>query len=355
MPIYEGQDGKDAIPANFNKETVEIVEMALLVGWKLHITGEGSMTIIAPDGIHKHHFTPRRNSKNRNQILKSVARYSDPALMAIAFSADHLPDAVVNILPTVDTPGSVIMSRPEDEPKVTPAVMPKRRHEFSTEPKEATIVSEKPMVAKAGESRGYTSVTTIERKWSDGSMDYVCAYDGCDFASPNRKAPSGHYAATHTRDKGTAKQPESFRALVPNAHPYAPREGRIRALAELISELMGDERSPEDIARVALTWVHEQSRKGTELSVEREEMSAEDMLHRIRLLLDDGRFVAMQQEVEALTTRLTESEAKIREAEEMALECQAATDAAESRARRAQDTLQTLTELAREASEGSNE
>src|SRR6478736_2170532 len=47
----------------------------------------------------------------------------------------------------------------------------------------------------------YPSQATLERTWSDGSVDYACAWEGCDYTADKPRSTSSHYRI-HVMDSG---------------------------------------------------------------------------------------------------------------------------------------------------------
>lgn len=293
------------------------------------------------------------------RVRRDIFRFGDPKLVALAdatVSGTVRAKDAESLMRHIGDVGTVVLQRNQDVPKVekqpTPADMPKHKDEAEhagqdAEPRsesERHIVSENPMLAKAHEGRGYESKVAIERHWSDGSKDYKCV--DCTYASPNRLAVRGHYQV-HARKKGRAQGPspqrsQTFKVEVPDAVRYKPRQSRIDALAAQIKEAMDQgQADPGEIARTALTWVHEQSKQGTNLAAEREDMSDGDVLNRIRNLLDDGSYMRQQEELATMRDRLVRAERE--------------TAAAREQAEQARSTLRAFTDLANELSQGDQE
>jgi len=356
MPLYDSETfDKSLIPNHFKTEVREVMEVAVLLGWKLHVTGNQSVTIISPQEEKKYHFSSRRNSGPLTRIRKDVVKFADPdKLVAAEILKRSGPDSAIaqsaaDILGNMEDGKSVIDARP------TKAEVPTPRRSESEQPKEATVVSEKPMLAKSSHGKGYESKTTFERKWSDGSVDYRCMFRGCEQTSHERRSISRHYANVHS--KGVAPRPADFKTDVPGATPYAPRKARIEALAAVIEGMLAEDGdlTPEDLARASLMWVHEQSKRGTEHAEEREPMSAEDTLTRIRSLLDDGSRLAERQKMEALEQRLHDAEVLAAEQAEQAAASLAAAEqravVAEQRAEATRASLKALGDLLSEVTQ----
>jgi arsenate reductase-like glutaredoxin family protein len=77
------------------------------------------------------------------------------------------------------------------------------------------------------------------------------------------------------------------------------------------------ETDPEELARQALTWVHEQSRKGTAMAAEHEPLTAEDTLERIKMLLDNGEREALRKRDEEIAELRKQSETLRERVEEL--------------------------------------
>ncbi len=359
---------KSLLPTYLKKDVREVIEVAVMLGWKMHISGANSVTIIAPEERKKYHFScTGRASNSITRIRKDVMRFADPQKLLLADSIagikddSLLADRAMALLPALGDEGTVVDHRaeeaaaaaeraarkavPKPKPPTVPTVAVSDGNQPSAVPQgvsprneERHIVSTRAMLAKASRGRGYTSETTLEREWSDGTKDYKCRYQGCDYTSENRGSVPAHYAKSHSI--GLADRPVVFPAEVPEARQYAPRQTRIDALAGVINNMLrgNNHIEPHEIARTALTWVHEQSRSGSEHSEEREPKTAEEVLNRIKNLLDRGetavRIGQMQQQ-------LAELEVGLIEAEERA-------EQAEKRADQARSTLRAFMELARD-------
>lgn len=334
MPLFDA-DGfhPDLLPPHFKKDTKDLIALAVVLGWKCHLTTDNSVTIIAPGNPSpkKYHFGLNgRASVNHNRIKRDLKKFADPERLALALTAgvagDDVGRAASQILSEAlnAKPGDqMVDQRPKPEPKPTPKVLAKRKVPVSSESEpERRIVSEQPMMAKAAEGRGYESKVAIERTWSDGSIDYKCV--DCDYTTPKRLSIRGHRTRSDHQKRG-ADAPR-IRAEVPNAAQYRPNKNRVAALAEALAEAMKNGMTdPEAIAQEALTWVHEQSKKGTQYADEREPLTAEDTLARIKMLLDDGTQV----------TAITERDEKI-------AELQAQVDHTEEQASKLQERVEEL-------------
>lgn len=337
---------KTLLPTHLKKDVRDLIEIAVMLGWKMHLGAANSVTIVSYDEKKKLHFSAsHRASNSMNRMRREIVKYADPKQLEFGYAAHSAKDPDLGRLmfaamPTINR-DTVVDHRPEIEAEENEEQRrreareelrraqrerqtPPESRSSESEPvipqyangskeqeakRDRTIVSQKPMIAKDTEGRGYESKVSIERHWSDGSVDYKCV--DCDYSSTNRLAIRGHRSGSKHTARGRDRA--SHKIEVPLAASYAPRQTRIEALAAVIQGLVSEGTvDPAEIARQALTWVHEQTRHGTSEAAEREPMTAEDTLNRIRLLLDDGsrqKIVELTQQIDDLhaeRTQLTE-------------------------------------------------
>lgn len=352
-PLYDEETfTPDLIPPWVKKDDRQVIEAAVMLGWKMHLSSNSSVTIISWDDRRKYHFSSGgRHSNSLTRIRRDVVRHGEPSKVLIADSLAGIDDKDMRMmvqgltLPHLGDEGTVVDHRPELEAEKAERkqLINDREYVVASDSElngtaERRVISERPMRAKSSEGRGYDSKIAIERLWSDGSTDYKCVE--CDYTNTKRLSIRGHW---NKHSKKTERPRETYPAEIPNAATYAPRKDRVDALAEAIAALLaGGETDAKVIAQRALEWVHEQGTKGSGLAEEREPMTADEVLFRIRSMLDDGTVVKQREEIEELKQRLDD-------AEELAME-------AEARADRAQSTLKALVELASEsANEGTKE
>lgn len=198
------------------------------------------------------------------------------------------------------------------------------------------ITHEGPMIARRAQGKGYLSETTIERQWSDGTADFKCAYpectdgpDGGPFISAHRLGIRGHWLK-HVNAGEVQKMgaiPEA-KVEIPPYEPayerkqYTPRVDRVRALKRVLLDAIekgldwsDPDAAAETLAAEALAWSHEQSSSGSGLAAEREPLSAEQMLERIRTMLDNGEYLRQRDEIADLRTQMAEMGNRLDEVE----------------------------------------
>lgn len=339
-PVVEaGEFSRTSLPTHLKKDARDTIEVAVMLGWMLHISSANACTIVSPDERKKYHFSSSgRTNHSLTRIKKDIIRFGDPEKVKLAFQAGShslltkdksLANAAIDLLPGLGDEGAVVDHRPELEEErkaaeaqrienVRAAAERKRSETELSERQKAEerhVIHERPMTAKASEGRAYDSKVAIERTWSDGTTDYKCV--DCDYSSEHRLSIRAHRAGS--KHERTERDRNTRKAEVPLAVSYRPRQPRIEALAEVLKALMKDGiTDPEELAQEALTWVHEQSNRGTGLAAESEPMTAEQTLERIRNLLDNGEREALRKrdvEIADLLERSRQMRERIEELE----------------------------------------
>lgn len=107
-------------------------------------------------------------------------------------------------------------------------------------PPEPVVTMERPWMARQGatadKGRHYASRAVVERRWSDGSTDYVCAKPGCGYTNAKPHSVRSHWARSKDHvDLGTrvakARGPlEIGPAYEPHHRPTPDRVAAILAL-----------------------------------------------------------------------------------------------------------------------------
>lgn len=170
-----------------------------------------------------------------------------------------------------------------------------------------TLISERPWLAHHGlGSKGvglsYESLCVIERRWSDGSIDYRCASTTkCDYEHKAPRSVARHYGASVTAGKHPkiGKHPRRDQLLVDSSYnepawtrPVTDRVDRLRreihrALAKIWDQLH-DVHDRDDLAtRLAEVMVEARGEHDPE---HHEPLTPEQTIERIRRLVDDGSY-----------------------------------------------------------------
>lgn len=283
--------GTSSLPG-FDRRARAMVKDMLDHGWTGRVSSKGHWIGRSPDGtatiaVARNMDAPNRARQNTEAEWTRWKRAQHPVTVAVV-------DASGDALLAGDFIAADILAR--GAAKHLEADMA----ELAVEPPSAiyavpdrTVVRSEPWHAhKAPSPTGgtkYRSEAVVERQWSDGAVDYLCALEGCGYTSDVARSVSSHYAA-HTRRGDT--RPASGAAvvdLVPGldyvehltSREYQPTDRLLDALTAFLDEMGTME--TRDLARAFLTWAHE--RPDLE-PVEREPrtLTAEEIVERIRLL-----------------------------------------------------------------------
>lgn len=191
----------------------------------------------------------------------------------------------------------------------------------------------------------------MERTWFDGPKEFAKEYKckHCTKTSDNRWGLRSHY---RVHQKAGEAPPTVSPDLIPKIaidhhEPlYRPRQTRIEALKIVLKDLFESgidwndlDQAAETAARTALEWQHAQT--GGSLAAEREDMTAEEVLVRIRSLVDNGMYERQGDQIRAQAEQIEMLEISLLASEENAA-------AAAEQAKSAKDTLETFRALINE-------
>lgn len=282
-----------ALPG-FEKEPRELVYAMIEAGWTGRMTSKGHWLGKAPDGetlTIASKVGNWRSFRNAEAAFRRWLRKQVPGMLEAAEeSADKNPKMADVILNDAYKRASAV-------------IIESGRH----------ITVERPWMAHKAPGRGggtlYPSKVTIERLWSDGTVDYRCAADGCDYVNAYPRSVSRHYGRTHSA-KGIREITNPVAVIDPTytekvtEHAYTPTQRLLDALMAVLAESDGMNRL--DLATAILTWMHDRPdiEHITREPVEPEGDAA--ILYKIRMLVGqpDLRFeVGRLEEVLAARTR----------------------------------------------------
>jgi len=330
-----------AVRSRLSKQAVAVLETAEDLGWALEWASQKKQAISMRSGFDDHRLLLPLNSINANRLrsLKTqVARHTDPEVLKDAgditrisnrnrregkipltfdIANDNdiatkrggmpLPAAVERALNRARLTAEEEENVKDEPPTATPEPDPDYTNGY--------VVSETPwMVRKGGKDGGtgrmYESHSVIHRVWSDGFEDYKCRF--CDYVNVNPRGVAGHAARTKVGHPSAGAPPELHTVNEYESteikHPMA---GVRRLTSELTSALdslpegwCDGEFDAADIARTLAEHVYAMrpDRPPTE------PLTAEQIVHRIALMVDTGRLAEMHQQVEATAAALREAQ-----------------------------------------------
>ena len=311
---------------HFTEVARKAITMAHDLGWSVRWAKNGPHSklgvLYANDGTNYSINIPTTNvNANRARSwVKQIRRHSDEDAVERWLARQERPEK--RPIPVPPQP------RPEP-PKPTPpkTAPPQAEHPQAEQP---TLVSSNPwLVHLSGhkstkKGRVYESQFVTEEHWSDGSIIYRCTM--CPYSTSNKpRSVSAHASQAHrgeythetyeelvARSRTTA----SYEATgITRNRPTGPgRPGKAqsrRLVADILTALDQIEEwgsmTAEDLAERIVVIVDENRPD----PVPREPLSDAQVLHRIALLVDNGRLAELHNEMRTLSDRLAEEHEKV--------------------------------------------
>ena len=244
----------------------------------------------------------------RQQFVKAVvsALPPDSAVIAELAEATGQPVELVEF-DAVETHFPQLRPQPVDDvepptPAPAPTSPPVRRSRRPVERSAdrspgAKLVSSVPFRAHQGGKRTYSSKATIERCWSDGSVDYACAL--CDFEAATPQSVAGHQKLHRT---GPWVRPEAD-GYDPDWVPTPRVADRVdRLAAELCKAFDAGYVTPDAIARFVVAG--RVAARQAEDDDTPSELTPEQVLARIARLVDRGETPRLQARVDELAVEV---------------------------------------------------
>jgi hypothetical protein len=321
--IYDHTDfTSDIIPKGFTEEMRTLVRFAISYGWRVRPNGM-RLTLFSVTGNKTISLSASGRTPPIQRYTRQIEQYGSPLIKPVV--GTNPEEAAPELARRMNAAEEKARAKAEPPPPAAPKAEPLR------------LLSEEPMIAHSGQGKGYPSETTVERKWSDGSIDYQCAK--CDFTSTLRHGVRSHWQVHIREDEANRVHQDLIPKIDTEPHEpiYKPRRWRVEALAQALKDLLQEGLDWDDIdsaaatlAQRALVWTHEQT--GGSMSEEREPMTAEEVLVRIRSLVDNGAYATQADRIMALESERVELTARVEEAER--------------KAQQAEDTLEAFADLA---------
>lgn len=277
--------------AGMNKDVRRAADELLDLGWSLN----GHM-LMPPAGSSERPVSLPGNSKQGpSRALKAALRRARDVLLAPQPTVEEMLDATTVVLAQASPEARHAALVDVELDQVV--ARGKRRREQEEVP-EVTVTVDKPrhivrverwMARKAPGRNGgtvYPSEAVLQREWSDGTIDYVCAEDGCDYVSENPKSVSAHHGY-HRR--GVKWTPPGETTIDPSytepmsSRGYQPTERLVALVAEQVRLALAAGMDPESVAAALLEWFHE--RPDLPDPEPREPLTDAQIVERIRLLV----------------------------------------------------------------------
>ncbi len=273
--------------ADIHTQLRDLVAIAIDLGWSARNYTVGRKLGVVLRRMHEGRtvevpLPPTKSLKDGtiSQMYARVRRFSDPAQVAIkgaisgqakdeSLSTEQRDAAFRDALPSglAVAHGETALAAPAPH-----------------------IVSEAPRLAKGGTGakagRFYESDAVIERKWSDGSSDFACAWSGCDFTSPSHLTVSSHYA----RSASHQLVPDPVIIAGPSYLEGDPRIDRLAAQIMEAADLL-DKGADATALAAKMIELRDAAKGEDDAIVSPRELTAEERLERILRLADGGRYL----------------------------------------------------------------
>jgi hypothetical protein len=302
----------------FHTKMRDLIGVAVDLGWNATQAGHASRSTASVvlhsfDGTQTVRVTPVRqvNEAKLRTMRNKIIKYADPikrlnAVAQIGWSDEH-PHAHSNRLGDAELPHLA-------EAILTGTVTVPERH----------VVVERPWLARKAASKAggtvYESAAAIERTWSDGAVDYACAFHGCEFTNVKARSVANHFGQAHTAKGETQPRPQeplhpAGNYFEPLSHrPYNPTDRLVSALADFLLSNTEQGASLEELARSMLTWAHERPDLPDVVGSDSEPLTPEQILERVRMLVGApiaSRLAEAEERVAGLVAQVAEQEAVV--------------------------------------------
>jgi hypothetical protein len=327
---------------SLGSDVISLVETAVAVGWKVHIVDPRNLTLIPPvpgkgKRIHfnanQKHVSPRRQyaavlrwgNKEQVELLKRIAHdhgsSDDDFGAAVKIMAAMNVDTVegsVRVDDFTPPPPKKRHQRPriEPQPVTTTKVAPKPTPVPAPPVRERRVIHEAPLLMHYSLSRlggkSYPSPTTLVRKYSDGTEVYACAVSTCDREVPakkeNRRSMGGAHWGMHVR-RGEAEPVDQsqFKGMAVADPDYTEHDGtrihngrRASKISRIASFLKGLDLANLTPDQIAEAIVDHLTADGSGEMGDIVELTPEQVLERIRRLVDRGHYVEQESKIVVL-------------------------------------------------------
>lgn len=337
--------------SKLQKTADTIVRVAIQAGWTARNTSNMGVVLESPGTPHQTIAIPARTGLHQSvarQNIRKIMRYGDQlAVGMLELKADE-------IVREMETGRKRRIQIDDNEPmstteKVIPAVRqtplahipvptpaPPARVVPAPEPEpERILLSERPWLAKQGTNGehgyAYESKVTLERRWSDGTIDYKCV--ACDYTHEKPVSVSRHYGGTKDDKHPDTSKPESVLQTGPYEPAHRPPSDRAQRLIRELKAGMeairgkGYDLSTEDKMLEALAeqivTMRDERRQRDEDTEAGGPLTPEQIIDRVRRLVDGGAYLAQIERMRQMEDELEAVKQQLATANDKALRLQA--------------------------------
>jgi len=325
----------------WSKAAKNALDLAMDLGWHVaRTTGRGAVLLHHEDGEGQVTLTPRLNSQGR-AYENVVAQLRQHGTLTAALKEERENGDVVDLERTMADIGlTEDLSREEMLAKVDQHRLEENR-KFRRGPRPKNLITDHPpkmefpvpaalTVVRPGESRTlvsigpwmaknslsskggmlYPSAAVNERHWSDDTRDYACPAEGCEFTSDKPRSVANHFGAKHS-SAGAHEVARSKMFLDPTTtwEVNPRRDAAIHRLTkEIEAAMLAGATTAEELAKaIVAARIHT---RGSHSEVEVELLTPEDILLRIRKLVDRGEMANLESALETVTAERAALEAE---------------------------------------------
>jgi hypothetical protein len=307
------------VPTAYARDIKQLVLMAISVGWTLHVTSGSAMRLVSPKGEKVIQLNLSKKSHPLVQYRRWVQQYANPLLAPHGKSDAEIEKKAHQIVHGLEVRANTEALKAAENLGASGIV---EAHKMAEEiDLSKVVVYEGPMRSSRSHGKGkrseYESDIANEIQYGDGRRVLTCVR--CDYQGSVPLSMSSHWQV-HVREDRKAKGGHEGPKAVPVIRPdseYHPRAERLASLKEALIEAMtqvnwGDiDGAAEILAMKALEWDHERRMTHGDPT----EMTPEQVLDRIRGLVDGGKYAERLEEIQSLRHELVESRERFEQVE----------------------------------------
>ena len=293
----------------FDRESRDLISEAEGWGWTFRLSSKGHAIGKAPDGRTTMSVTPRQSKARtgRNQRAEFERWVREWTRARAASMAESMTPIVESAEFALLDPADQVMARAavkKSKEVLEHIAQEDAEPATSADGDVRSVVSRRPWLARMGSNREkaetdyYESETTEEVTYSDGSVEYACRLEGCDYTAPRPHSVASHYRS-HV-NKGEVSRIGKRVPVVQDApfdtslmvergprhvegHRYQPSERLLAALEEFLRDSGATD--PTGLAFAALTWFHERPDLDDAETRVREPLTDAQMVAKIRAIV----------------------------------------------------------------------
>jgi hypothetical protein len=249
--------------AGFDDKANGLIELLHDYEWTGRVTSKGHWLGKAPDGkttitIPSKMDNPSRAERNARATFKKWVRDAFPEIAESLDAVEAEEDPIIR--DTLEGKAHRLVNE-QGVRQITKAM----QREYDAVMGKVEWPVRTPWLAhkasnKVGGTR-YQSEAVVQRTHSDGSIDFECAFEGCEYESQNPRGVAVHYGKAHTmkgqvppasQDNGLTIDPEYTEPIL--TRDYRPTERMVSALMEVLAKLNGHGTDREKAVEI-LRWM----------------------------------------------------------------------------------------------------